>query len=363
MLKRSFKSGSLVTEFIDPSNDDRWDEFVEQHPFGWLSHLSSWKNVVEGSFDHMKGYYPALVDAGNGQIKAALPVFEVDSWLTGRKMVSIPWATLSDPLVLCKEEFDLLAGEVKKLSEQRGAKHVEVRTLHTAPLIREAGTIAQQQYAHHYLNLEQDIDQLRRSFHRTCVQQRIRRALNSKLNLRIGETEDDLKILYSMHMANRKSKCLPPQPYRFFQLLWQTLFPENKISLLIAELSGNPIATLLLFKYKDRVSAEIAHMDENYHNVSPNIYLFWQAMLQGIEEGYKIFDFGRTSPTNQSLLAFKSRWGTTVSDISFFYYPQEMSKDLTVEYHSRYRMLKRICKYAPDFALPYIGKFCYRHTG
>lgn len=363
VMDGGYSRSGLKTEFIDPITDNRWDRFVENHPYGWLTHHSSWKKVIEGSFDHMQGYYPALVDTCTGDIRAALPVFLVTSWLTGRKMVSVPWATLCDPLISSREEYDLLVEEVAQLSKRVGAGHVEIRALHSVPLIKDAAIPERPSYTHHYLNLDQDINCLKKSFHRTCVQQRIRRGLNSNLTLTIGETEDDLKIMYALHIKNRKSKSLPPQPYRFFQIMWANFFPAKRISLLIARLGETPVAALLLFKFKDRMSAEVAHMDDNYHDVSPNIFLFWQAMLQGVDEGYKIFDFGRTVPTNHSLLAFKSRWGTSVADITFFYYPQEMSSKLTSEYGFRYKMLKKICHYAPDCALPSIGRFCYRHTG
>lgn len=353
--------GKLVTEFIDPATDARWDGFVEKHPFGWLTHLSSWKKVVEESFDHMRGYYPALVDASNGEIRAALPVFEVKSWLTGMKMVSIPWATLSDPLVSCRGEFDLLIGEVDELSRKLGASHVELRTLHAASLIQDEGMSQQPHFKHHYLDLDRNMEALMKSFHRTCVRQRIRRALSSNLTLRIGEREEHLRVMYALHLKNRKSKYLPPQPFLFFQNIWETLFPEKRVSLLLAEHAGKPVAALLLFKFKERVSAEIAHMDDDYRGMSPNIFLFWEAMKRAADEGYRIFDFGRTPPTNQSLLAFKSRWGTKVSNIHFFYYPEEMAKKLTVEHSRRYKLVQVVCKNTPEFLQPYIGRFCYRH--
>ena len=84
---------------IDPLNDERWDKFVENHNWGWLCHLAGWKQVLEKSFKHMKGYFLVLLNNRKKHIKAALPVYQVKSWMTGNKLVSIPFATLSDPLV------------------------------------------------------------------------------------------------------------------------------------------------------------------------------------------------------------------------------------------------------------------------
>jgi hypothetical protein len=361
--ERALARNGLVTEFINPASDTRWDSFVESHPYGWLTHLSSWQRILEASFSHMQGYYPALVHPGTGEIRAALPIFEVRSWLTGRKLVSIPWATFSDPLVTSREDFDLLAREVQKLREKLGADHVEIRALHTSGLLDEGEPVNRPNFKHHYLRLHQDINGLMGSFHRSCVQQRIKRAQDCGLTLRIGDSIEQVKIMYAMHLKNRKSKGLPPQPFLLYQNIWKILYPQKKVSLFIAEYRGEPIATLLLFKFKDRVSAEVAQIDENFRSMSPNIFLFWEAIKQAVQEGYQIFDFGRTSPSNQTLVDFKSRWGTNVSDIYFFYNPIEKTQGLVDTYSQRYRFINMVCKYTPEFVQPYIGQFCYRHTG
>jgi len=353
----------LTTTYIDPATDARWDNFVATHPFGWLTHSSLWQRVLERSFSHMKGYFPALVDAESGAIRAALPVYEVKSWLTGRRLVSIPWATLSDPLILFREEFVLLAKEAQELKERLQAGHLEIRSLYTTPIINDGTFADAPSFKHHYLNLEQDIEKIRKAFHRTCERQRSNRAQQRGLSLRMGSNLADLDILYGMHKKNRKKKCLPPQPYLFFKNLWQELYPFGNVSLLIAESDGEPVATLLLLKYKERMSAEVTQINEDFRSMSPNIFLLWEAIKQGAAEGYRVFDFGRTPPSNPTLSAFKSRWGAEVSDLCCFYYPEEKGKGLNDSYAKRYRMLQLVCRYTPEFVQPFIGRFCYRHTG
>jgi len=70
-------------KLIDPITDPRWDKFVESHPFGWVCHLSGWKQVLEKSFKHIQGYCFVLVDE-NDNIKAGLPVYELKSCLAGK---------------------------------------------------------------------------------------------------------------------------------------------------------------------------------------------------------------------------------------------------------------------------------------
>ena len=349
--------------FIDPVKDPRWDRFVEDHPFGLIYHLSGWKQVLEKSFRHMKGYYFALVD-GNKTIKAGLPVYEIKSWLTGNRLVSIPFATLCDPLISTSEDMTELIQPVLELSEKLKSKYVEIRTLLSHSLIQNNLFGELSFYKHHYLPLKSEPEQLKKKFHRTCVRQRITRAVKSNLKTKLGTDESDLKSFYQIHMQTRKRVARPVQPYRFFRYLWETFHPSNQLILLLAEKDGKTIAGLVLFKFNDRVSAEFAASDEDYKGMSPNHYLFWEAMQLAFEEGCKIFDFGRTSPKNTSLMDFKRRWGTKVIDLPQFYFPKEAAGYITQNEESRkFKVVSKMCRNAPYYTQRIIGNFCYRHLG
>ncbi len=124
------------------------------------------------------------------------------------------------------------------------------------------------------------------------------------------------------------------------------------------------IAGLILFKFKERVSAEVIVSDNTYRDLSPNHYLFWEAIKLAYNEAYQIFDFGRTSPNNYRLMDFKKRWGTKIVDLPQYYYSRQGSKRFAeTESSIGYRLMRTICKNAPAFALHRIGRFCYRHLG
>jgi lipid II:glycine glycyltransferase (peptidoglycan interpeptide bridge formation enzyme) len=132
----------------------------------------------------------------------------------------------------------------------------------------------------------------------------------------------------------------------------------------MAQKEDQMIAGLILFKFKDRVSAEFLASDDNYLNLSPNHLLFWEAIKEAHAEGFKIFDFGRTSPLNSSLMEFKNRWGTTVVDLPHFIYPDRMYKVIANrEKSTGFKLSKILCQYAPEPFYSLIGRFYYRHLG
>ena len=76
----------------------------------------------------------------------------------------------------------------------------------------------------------------------------------------------------------------------------------------------------------------------------------------------RVFDFGRTNPTNQDLMDFKRRWGAEVIELSHFYYPPGVCERLNgKESTLKFKLAKSACVKAPDYAFEALGKFLYRH--
>lgn len=94
-------------QWLSPDEQGEWDAFVSAHPLGLVYHLSAWQRVLESAFGHIRGRVLVLRDA-DGQIRAGLPIYQVKSWLLKNRTVSVPFATMCDPLVSTREEFDLL---------------------------------------------------------------------------------------------------------------------------------------------------------------------------------------------------------------------------------------------------------------
>ncbi|MBJ6801313.1 lipid II:glycine glycyltransferase FemX [Geomonas propionica] len=364
-LNRELAEGALgnSVSIIDPLRNHRWDRFVQQHPYGWITHLSGWKRVLDANFPHMYGYYLVIKDAADG-IKAALPVYSVESWLTGRRLVSIPFATLCDPLVTDAGDMELLSEAVLCLAQCLGISRVEIRTAAAAHLLNRDRFHADCLRKHHSLTLCDDPEQVWQRFHRSCVRQRIARAERCDLHLIRGKRESDLREFYLLHRVTRKRKGLPPHPYLLVKALWQTFGPQGLVELLLCRKGSETVAGLLLFKFKSRVSIEYSAVNALHNDSSPVHFLFWTAIREACLQGYRVLDFGQTSEHNKSLMEFKSHWGAQVTDLPHFLYPNAPPHSSAMGDESMAKkLLQFVCNKAPDTALSYLGDFCYRHLG
>ncbi len=351
-------------DIIDPAQDERWDPFVKKHPFGWVAHLSGWKRVLETSFPHMKGHYFVVVDPQTNEIRAGLPVFEIRSWLTGNRLVSIPFATLSDPLVSNPADMEALLQAARNLLEKMSFSYLEIKSYQAVPFIGKKNLVDGCFFKHHYLDLAKGPEALWGNFNYKAVRYEINKAQKQKLAVRAADSENDFAQFYQLYTLTRKRLGLPSQPRLFFKTLWDTFLPSGNVVILLAELEGMTIAAHFLLRFNGRVSAEAVGWDTGHSRTSPNHFLFWEGIKSACANGFRVYDFGRTSPRNRSLLDFKKRWGTQVADLHSFCHPlRSYSGIVDRESSKAYQAARFACRKAPDFAYSFIGNVCYRHLG
>jgi len=95
---------------IDPLKDPRWDEFVERHPRSSLFHSTEWLKALARTYQYQPVAYttsPARHDLEN-----AVVFCEVESWLTGDRLVSLPFSDHCEPLASSAAKLDKLLSSI-----------------------------------------------------------------------------------------------------------------------------------------------------------------------------------------------------------------------------------------------------------
>jgi hypothetical protein len=89
--RMGFSDGCDMTVYeIDPMRDPRWDEFLETHQHASIFHTRRWLEALRRPY----GYAPvAFTTSSPGhQIVNGLPFCQIPSWLSGRRLVSLPFS-------------------------------------------------------------------------------------------------------------------------------------------------------------------------------------------------------------------------------------------------------------------------------
>jgi hypothetical protein len=108
------------------ADEEAWDRFVRSSADGTIFHLLAWKRVVHEIFGHTPRY---LLAADGDDIKGILPLFEVHGLLTGRVLVSTPYAVYGGLCTTNPEAAQQLLSAAHDLAARYNARYVELRQL------------------------------------------------------------------------------------------------------------------------------------------------------------------------------------------------------------------------------------------
>jgi len=355
-----------VKKVIEIESPDvaEWDALVREHPWGRICHLSAWRQALESSFGHIKGHFLSFKEDRSERITGGIAVYAVRSRLLGNRIVSVPFAPLSDPLISSPEDLDLLLPHLIRLARQANASRIEIRASRAASLLHDPRLGKSTFYKHHYLLLDRTLEEIRRSFSRTAVRQVLSKAHGGGFEIEQGKAVLALEAFYALFTQSRRRLGLPPIPYRFFFSLWEVFGRSDHLSLLFARHRGDIIGGVLSLKFKDTFALEYSADLDKYRKLGVVQFLYWEAIKLAFEQGFKIFSFGRTASSNRSLIEYKEHWGTEVEDLPVFVFPETMSHRATHrELSTGYRVFRKLTSLLPPRLHQLLGEIFYRNMG
>lgn len=346
---------------VDPLEDARWEEFLERHPRASVFHSTPWLKALYKTYGYRPVVY-ATVQQGR-HFQDGLVVCEIESWLTGRRLVSLPFSDHCEPLVDEFADPGALFAAVQAASQSGAWRYTEIR-----PRFSLDGAIAHfhstQTYSLHQLDLMPECDALFRGFHKDSIQRKIRRAEREGLSCSDGSPVSLLESFYGLNVLTRRRHGLPPQPRKWFQNLIDCFGDALKIR--VAFKGHTPVAAILTLQYKDTVVYKYGCSDPQLYNLGGIHLLLWNTIQEAKISGLRCFDLGRSDADNSGLITFKDRWGAGRSTLTYFRYSASgdpRSNFVQPNTDWKLRLAKRLFARTPKSLLPVLGDFLYRHIG
>lgn len=349
-------SGASTEVFeVDPLVDPRWPELVATHPLASIFHTRDWLRALK----HTYGYRPLVLTTcpPNAQLTEGIVFCEVRSWLTGRRLVSLPFSDHCHPLFDGSDALSAVLAYGVRLIEKREFKRLEVRphsVLH-ADVERfwpKGGAVL------HRLNITPSAEELFRSFHKDCIQRKIRRAERENLVYEEGRSEEQLKDFYRLMVMTRRRHGLPPQPLEWFKALIS--FCGSKLKIRIVRKDGEAVASIVTLSHRKTMVYKYGCSDASANKYGGTPMLFWRTIQEAKENGQELLDMGRSDLDDPGLSVFKEHWGAVPTPLIYLKYPGAETKP-----HSKWQhILKdRIIAASSDRVLQLAGSVLYRHIG
>lgn len=350
---------STAAYLLDPLSDPRWERFLQRHPQASLFHSTAWLRALAQTY----GYEPlAYTTAAPGvELRNGIVMCRVKSFLTGRRLVSLPFSDHCEPLVDSNDDLRLFAAPLEHECQVNRARYLEFRPLQKfdLPIPLHASRIP---YAFHKLDLTPDLESIFRSFHKSSTQRKIVRSQREGLTYSEGTSGEFLDAFYELKKKARAKHNLPSQPREWFANLVRA-FGEN-IKIRLALKDDRPIAAMMTIRYKDTLVYKYGGSDPRFNRLGSMHFLFWTAIQEAKAMGLRCLDFGRTDQHQHGLITFKSRWGCTQSSLTYVRYGTSTRSTHIFDLPSRQlktRLTKFVLSYLGSDTLSILGRLLYRH--
>jgi uncharacterized protein len=346
---------------FDPLHDSRWDAFLREHARASLFHSSPWLRALKQTYGYAAVGY--TTSAPREKLKNAMVFCRVESWLTGRRLVSLPFSDHCEPLVDRQEDLQALVDFLREELKRERWRYVELRPLTPIDALRSLHS-ASLSYNFFELDLRSDLDSIFRSLHKDSIQRKIRRAQREQLVYEEGIGNSFLNEFYRLLTETRRRHFLPPQPKRWFESLISCFGDALKIR--IVRKNGQPLAGMLTLRYKDTLTYKYGASDSRFNNLGGVHLLYWSSIQEAKASGLRFFDLGRTDVDQTGLNIFKKRWGAKESLLTYYRY--SVCEDMKHIFESptsktRPTAARKALAYMPNSLLSSIGSALYKHVG
>ncbi len=297
------------------------------------------------------GFTPVWLAADH----SLLPLMEVDSWLTGRRGIALPFTDECGPLCETEDDFQRLFQNAVELGRSRGWKSLELRG--GRKFSGEAP--ASLSFYGHNLNLVAD-ESLLFGQMAGSARQAVRKAEKDGVTVEVLQSEAAMRDFYVLQCRTRRRHGLPPQPLGFFLNIWRHILSQNQGMVVLASERGQKIAGGVFFFLGGRAIYKYGASDFRRQHLRPNNLVMWAAMKWLARNGATALHLGKTPLEHEGLRRFKLNLGAVEQRIEYVKFDLKANRFVTetdgvAGWHNRaFRTL-------PVFMSRLAGELLYKH--
>ncbi|MCU6501612.1 FemAB family PEP-CTERM system-associated protein [Rugamonas sp. A1-17] len=328
----------------------RWDAFVQRCPDATFFHRAGWQRIMEDVFAHPTWY---LYAESAGQIRAVLPLAQINSRLFGNTLCSLPFCVYGG--IAAEEEGAATALDqaAQQLASRLRVDHLEYRHLQT----RHADWLHKDLYATFRKPLAADNEQNLLAIPRK-QRAMVRKGMAAGLSATIDTDSDRL---YANYATSVHRLGTPVFSQRYFRALQHTFGDDCEI--LSVQRGTSAICSVMSFHFRDQILPYYGGGGDVARACAGNDFMYWEVMRRAAERGRKLFDFGR-SKYGTGAFHFKKNWGFEPQPLRYDYqlHRGKRLKDMQ-PLNPRLQLLVRAWRLLPLSLANAIGPHIVRQLG
>ena len=359
-----------------PNGDTKgWDAYVKSHDHATVYHLAGWSRVIKRTYGH-KTYLLAAVINNNrmapqeesGKIVGILPVVKLRNIMFLPSLISMPFCDLGGAVADSVDIQRMLISQAIFLGEKINAKQIELRNTVKSPKGKNFGIAhcnkdlfysEESRRVRMMLTLPKTSIELMESL-KSKLRSQIRRPIKAGFTAEVGKSEliDDF---YGIFLSNMRDLGSPAHSKRLFITIFEEF--EEKANIFIVRKNGKPLAGSMVLGFRETLYNPWASSLRQYSKFSPNMLLYWKMLEYACDNGFKVFDFGRSS-LDEGTYKFKKQWGALPVPLPWQYisFGKERTGDSISENNS-FKTAGEIWKRLPVGLTKIIGPHLRKYIG
>ncbi len=341
------------SRLIDPIADPDWLAFVESSPGAEVFHHPRWLALLRDQYGY--GIEACCLANGNG-IEAGIPVARIESRLTGKRLVSLPFSDVCSPALAAGASPGALDALGRALAEE--ARRAELGLTVHAPLPGTSEAIVQPRFVRHLLSLGSDAAEIEASYAKQ-IKRGIKKAEREGLRLERRGDRAALDAFFKLHLQTRRKLGVPTQPKGFIRR-FEELFGAGLGFVAIVLDDSEPIAAAVFLTHNGTATYKYGASDASSLGKRPNNLLFAEVIRWACESDFQTLDFGRTDLDNEGLRSFKRSWGAREESLSYTYLDEE---EPSLQPALRDRVMNTTIRRSPAVVGRLAGAALYKHFG
>lgn len=371
-------------KYAGSADRDLWNVYVCKQAEASLFHLFGWRDAIHRTYGHPT-YYLMLM-ANDGEAKTSLlhtepwrhsaesmlgvlPLVHFKHVIFGNRLVSLPFVDGGGLLASSREAEEILLSEVIRLGRELGAARIELRHERLLASCNDTSNFSKENArkslkvatksnkVRMLLNLPESSELLMGSF-KSKLRSQINKPLKEGFASKMGGLEL-LEDFYRVFLVNMRDLGSPVHSVELMRNVLVEFAERSRI--FVVYKSEEPVASALVVGLEKVLRNPWASSLRKYASSSPNMLLYLRMLEYACDNGYRVFDFGR-STAGEGTYKFKEQWGAEPAPLYWHYISLDGKlSDPAISETEKFEMATHCWRKLPLIITKFVGPSIRKH--
>jgi FemAB-related protein (PEP-CTERM system-associated) len=328
-----------------------WDSYVDKAESATFFHRAGWKEVQELAFGHATHFLYAQEE---GQVVGVLPLVHIKSALFGNSLSSTPFCVYGGIVADSPAAEDALREAACNLAVEKKVGSLELRN--------RSETSTNWPVKDLYFTFRKEIDpdddvnlKAIPNRQRAMVRKGIKEGLES-------EWDSSTDRVFGVYSESVRNLGTPIFSSKYLRIL-KDVFADDCSMLMITH-EGQDVAGVMSFYFRNEVIPYYGGSTSAARNIKGvNHFMYWELMRRSREQGYTLFDFGR-SKAGTGAYSFKKNFGFVPEPLPYEYFlVRDKSVPEVNPLNPKYQLMIKVWTRLPLPVANTLGPFLARSLG